>query len=113
MPQHGVEASGAWSAFDLNPAAFRDLAETRAARATSIADVAARTSCSCPCRAGQVSVCLGDGGISASARPGTAVVDLSTTSAIAREVERELAEPGIAFADAPVARTREAARRAS
>ena len=40
------------------------------------------------------------------------VVDLSTTEvAVARNVARKLAEAGSAFADAPVARTREAAQR--
>jgi 3-hydroxyisobutyrate dehydrogenase-like beta-hydroxyacid dehydrogenase len=102
-------------AFDLDSAAFSALAETRAERATSIAELARAADIvflSLPGGAQVKSVCLGDGGISASARPGTAVVDLSTTSVdLAREVERELAAFGIAFADAPVARTREAAQK--
>lgn len=48
--------------------------------------------------------------IAVNARPGAVVVDLSTTSvAEARAVAAQLAESGIAFADAPVARTRQAA----
>jgi len=48
----------------------------------------------------------------ASARPGTLVVDLSTTPVgLARAVAARLEAAGLAFADAPVARTREAAQR--
>ncbi|PLK27005.1 2-hydroxy-3-oxopropionate reductase [Novosphingobium sp. TH158] len=48
--------------------------------------------------------------IAAHAASGTTVVDLSTTAVVdAREVAAMLAEKGIAFADAPVARTRQAA----
>ena len=48
--------------------------------------------------------------IAAAAAPGTIVVDLSTTSvAEARAVAASLAAKGIRFADAPVARTRQAA----
>ena len=44
-------------------------------------------------------------------RPGAVVIDLSTTSvAEARAIAGKLAAKGIAFADAPVARTREAAQ---
>jgi len=44
--------------------------------------------------------------------PGSAIVDLSTTPvAVARKVSAALARKNIAFADAPVARTREAAQR--
>jgi len=57
-------------------------------------------------------VCIQPGGLSSADRqPGT-VVDLSTTSvATARKVSEVLAKKGVAFADAPVARTREAAQR--
>lgn len=48
--------------------------------------------------------------IAAVAAPGTLVVDLSTTSvAEARDIAASLAEQGVRFADAPVARTRQAA----
>lgn len=48
--------------------------------------------------------------IAAVAAPGTLVVDLSTTSvAEARTIAASLAEQGLRFADAPVARTRQAA----
>jgi len=48
--------------------------------------------------------------IAAHARPGTVVIDLSTTGvAEARAVAAKLGEKGMLFADAPVARTRQAA----
>lgn len=48
--------------------------------------------------------------IAASGKPGTIVVDMSTTAvADARSVAAELAKVGMLFADAPVARTRQAA----
>jgi len=56
-------------------------------------------------------VCFGDGGIAGAARRGAIVVDLSTTAvAEARAVGARLQAAGIQFADAPVARTREAAQ---
>ncbi len=52
------------------------------------------------------------GAIAQAARPGTTVVDLSTTPvALARAVAGLLKDNGFDFADAPVARTREAAQR--
>ncbi len=55
-------------------------------------------------------VCLGDDGIVRHARPGTTVVDFSTSPVeLTREIAERLAVSGIAFADAPVARTRQAA----
>lgn len=48
-------------------------------------------------------VMLGDGGVVASAAPGTLVVDSSTnTPAMAREVARAAADRGLAYLDAPV-----------
>lgn len=100
-------------AFDLNAASFETLADTRHERAASVADLARDCDIvflSLPGGAQVKSVCLGDGGIRGAARPGMAVVDLSTTSVdLAHEMERELATHGVAFADAPVARTRDAA----
>jgi 3-hydroxyisobutyrate dehydrogenase-like beta-hydroxyacid dehydrogenase len=102
-------------AFDLHPAAFDAVAGTRAERAASIAEVASTADIiflSLPGGPQVKAVCLGEGGISASARRGTVVIDLSTTSVeVAREMERELAAFDVAFADAPVARTREAAQK--
>ncbi len=55
-------------------------------------------------------VCLGGGGILAKVRAGVTVVDLSTAPvALARRLHAEFGAKGCAFADAPVARTRQAA----
>lgn len=102
-------------AFDLDASAFDLLRDTRAERRDSAAAVAAEAEViflSLPGGPQVEAVCLGPGGISAHARAGTVVVDLSTTAvALARKVEAALEKSGIAFADAPVARTREAAQR--
>src|SRR5262249_57157484 len=56
-------------------------------------------------------VCLGEGGLAALVEPGRVVVDTSTCPvALARELERAFTARGAAFADAPVARTAQAAR---
>jgi 3-hydroxyisobutyrate dehydrogenase-like beta-hydroxyacid dehydrogenase len=57
-------------------------------------------------------VCLGAQGLAAESRLPAVIVDLSTTTVTAaRAVAERLSSKGIAFADAPVARTREAAQR--
>ena len=56
-------------------------------------------------------VCLGAGSLLTHLRPGACVVDLSTTPVnVARDLEARFSARGIQFADAPVARTREAAK---
>ncbi|UYN97679.1 MAG: NAD(P)-dependent oxidoreductase [Enhydrobacter sp.] len=55
-------------------------------------------------------VCLGEGGLVWKARPGWSVIDLSTAPvSLARRLYAEFEGKGTAFADAPVARTRQAA----
>ena len=102
-------------AFDLHSAAYEAIIGTRAEHAASVAEVARVADMvflSLPGGAQVKKVCLGEDGISSAARRGMAVIDLSTTPVeLAREMERELAAFGIAFADAPVARTREAAQK--
>jgi 3-hydroxyisobutyrate dehydrogenase-like beta-hydroxyacid dehydrogenase len=102
-------------AFDTNPAAAEALADTKARLAASIAEVAAGADIvflSLPGGAQVEQVCLGPEGLAAGTRKPQVIVDLSTTTvASARAVAAKLAELGIAFADAPVARTREAAQR--
>ncbi len=102
-------------AFDLDANAVKALADTAAEPAASIADIAAAADViflSLPGDAQVRAVCGPDGPVAAAARSGTTVVDLSTTSvAGAREIGAFLAARGISFADAPVARTREAAQR--
>jgi len=101
-------------AFDLNPAAVRAVLESGARAASSIAEVAAAADVvflSLPGGKQVEEVCLGDDGIAAAGRRGLVVVDLSTTSvAEARAIGARLAAVGMEFVDAPVARTREAAR---
>ncbi|HUD30251.1 MAG TPA: NAD(P)-dependent oxidoreductase [Novosphingobium sp.] len=102
--------AGALHAFDMNPEALAVQAGHGAVPAGSVGEVA---------RAADVIFLSLPGGrqvravceeIAAHAAPGTTVVDLSTTSvAEAREVAAMLASRGLAFADAPVARTRQAA----
>jgi 3-hydroxyisobutyrate dehydrogenase-like beta-hydroxyacid dehydrogenase len=56
-------------------------------------------------------VCLEPGGLVGAVRAGQTVVDTSTCPVpLAREIARRFAERGVAFADAPVARTAQAAR---
>lgn len=102
-------------AFDLNDAAFALLSDTKAQRANSISDVAARADIvflSLPGGPQVQQVCLGPDGLSAGQPRVRTIVDLSTTTvASAREVAKALKETGIEFVDAPVARTREAAQR--
>src|SRR5690606_2408705 len=101
-------------AFDVAPAAIEAVAQAGAVPAASIADVAAAADIvflSLPGGQQVEHVCLGTDGLAAAARPGALIVDLSTTSvADARRIASALAERGVQFADAPVARTRQAAQ---
>ncbi len=102
-------------AFDLSADARAALADTRAHAAGSVAEVweeADAVFLSLPGGKQVEAVCLGSDGVFARARKPGVVVDLSTTSvATAREVGEKLATVGVLFADAPVARTREAAQK--
>ena len=99
--------------FDLRPDAVAALADAGVQPATSIADVMQRCDIvflSLPGEREVRAVCTGDDGVFANARPGTTVVDTSTTLvSTTREVGARAAELGIDFLDAPVTRTREAA----
>ena len=102
------------NAFDLNPDRLRDLAEAGARPTASIAEVAAASDViflSLPGGTQVEEVCFGKDSIACAGRPGSIVVDLSTTSVVeARAVGARLAAVEMEFADAPVARTREAAQ---
>jgi 3-hydroxyisobutyrate dehydrogenase-like beta-hydroxyacid dehydrogenase len=102
-------------AFDMNSAAFAALEGTKARRAPTLEDVADQADLvflSLPGAQQVEQVCLGSQGLAGVARPPSVIVDLSTTTvAVARDVGERLSSKGIAFADAPVARTREAAQR--
>ena len=100
-------------AFDQDTAA-RAAAAAAGARATgSIAELAAASDIvflSLPGGTQVEEVCFGEDGIAPAGGTGVVVVDLGTTSvATTRAVGTRLAAAGIEFADAPVARTREAA----
>lgn len=109
--KHGGEVI----AFDVSAGAFAALEGTRARRAKSLVEVAEQADVvflSLPGAAQVEQVCLGPEGLGSTSPPPSIVVDLSTTTVeVARSVAERLAPKGIAFADAPVARTREAAQR--
>lgn len=96
--------------FDMVPEAVAAQVAHGALASASVADVARAASViflSLPGGKQVRSVCAE---IAEHAAPGTVVVDLSTTAvADAREVAASLAAKGLGFADAPVARTRQAA----
>ena len=100
-------------AFDLDAAPLERLAQAGVARAHAAGEVAERAQViflSLPGGAEVSSVCQGADGLLANAMAGACVVDLSTAPvALARELHGKFAARGIEFADAPVARTRQAA----
>jgi 3-hydroxyisobutyrate dehydrogenase-like beta-hydroxyacid dehydrogenase len=102
-------------AFDAFETAFESISDTRVERAGSLAELGAAADIvflSLPGGPQVEAVCLGNGGIAAGHHRPSTIVDLSTTTVeSARSVASGLAGLGIAFADAPVARTREAAQR--
>ena len=104
---------GPVTAYDLDPAPLKRLADDGAEIALSIAalaEVADLIFLSLPSGHEVRAVCLGDGGLIEHVGTGRTVVDTSTAPpALARELESAFAARGIAFADAPIARTRQAA----
>lgn len=102
-------------AFDLLPQAFEILKETKAKFVHRLEDVWAAADVvflSLPGGPQVESVCIGAGGILTQPRKPKIVVDMSTAPvATARKVATALNTAGVAFGDAPVARTREAAQR--
>jgi 3-hydroxyisobutyrate dehydrogenase-like beta-hydroxyacid dehydrogenase len=97
---------------DREAAAMAALSDTKAKAANSLEALAAAVDViflSLPGGPQVEAVCAA---IQGAARKGTVVVDLSTTPvAVARAVGGRLKTAGLVFADAPVARTREAAQR--
>lgn len=97
-------------AFDLNPEALAAQVANGAIAAGSVVDIAKAASViflSLPGGRQVDAVCTE---IAEHAAPGTVVIDLSTTGvADARSVAAKLAAAGMEFADAPVARARQAA----
>jgi len=96
--------------YDMSADAVAECVAAGAVAAGSVADVARVAGVIFLSLPGGKQVAAVCDEIAANAPAGTVVVDLSTTSvADARAVAAALAEKGIAFADAPVARTRAAA----
>jgi 3-hydroxyisobutyrate dehydrogenase-like beta-hydroxyacid dehydrogenase len=110
-----LKHAGEVIAFDMNAQAFEVLQGTKAKRAGTVAELAAVADIvflSLPGGPQVEQVSLGDEGLTSAARKPSVIVDLSTTTvAAARSIAAKLAERDVAFADAPVARTREAAQR--
>ena len=102
-------------AFDLAPDPLRRLGAEGAGVAASAAALVAQSDyvfLSLPSGAHVEALCEGEQGIVAAARPGQTFVDLGTSPvSLARALARRFAEKGASFADAPVARTREAAQK--
>jgi 3-hydroxyisobutyrate dehydrogenase-like beta-hydroxyacid dehydrogenase len=99
--------------YDREPTRLAPLVEAGATGAGSVAEVAAKADLlllSLPGGPEVLSVLFDDDGVVQHARPGTLVVDLSTTPVeVARSAHERLEERGLRFLDAPVARTRKAA----
>jgi 3-hydroxyisobutyrate dehydrogenase-like beta-hydroxyacid dehydrogenase len=110
-----LKHSGDVVAFDLNSAAFAALDGTEARRAQTLEELAQQADIvflSLPGGEQVEQVCLGPQGLTSVAQLPSVIVDLSTTTvASARSLAERLSSKGVAFADAPVARTREAAQR--
>ena len=102
------------AAFDLDPAPLGRLASGGVRACASVAEVAARADVvflSLPSAAEVEAVCLGPAGIAAAGGRTRLIVDMSTCAVEAtRQIGSRLAAGGIAFLDAPVARTRAAAQ---
>lgn len=110
-----VKHAGDVLAFDTNSAAFEILEGTKGKRRASIQEIGDQADIvflSLPGGPAVQQVCLGAEGLLSGSPRVRVIVDLSTTTVdVARKVAAALAERGVAFADAPVARTREAAQR--
>ncbi len=101
-------------AWDTRPEPLAALAEAGVSNAGSTAAVAREADLvflSLPGEPEVREVCLGEDGILGHGRAGQTVVDLSTVPPrVSREAAEAFAARGIDFADAPVARTRQAAQ---
>ena len=104
---------GPVTVYDLDPAPLERLAADGAEIAPSIAALAEAADLiflSLPSGREVRAVCLGGGGLIEHLGAGRTVVDTSTAPpGLARELESAFAARSIAFADAPIARTRQAA----
>jgi hypothetical protein len=98
---------------DLAAAPVERLAAEGVIRGRSVREIAGQADViflSLPSGAEVEAVCSGDAGLVAMAQAGQTIVDLGTSPvALARSLAERFAAKGAEFADAPVARTREAA----
>jgi len=110
-----LKHDGELLAFDTSASAFQAVEGTKARRVASLGELAAQADIvflSLPGGPAVEAVCLGENGLTSAARRPQVIVDLSTTTvASARGVAERLGAQDVQFADAPVARTREAAQR--
>ena len=101
-------------AFDIDLDALAQMDESGVTPAESVRDVAEHADIvflSLPGGQQVNAVCMGAGSLLTHLKPGGLVVDFSTTPVnLAREVSARFLARGIQFVDAPVARTREAAK---
>lgn len=101
-------------AFDLRPEPLQRASEDGVESAASLADLAARADViflSLPGESEVRTVVLGPNGLATHVHSGQTVVDTSTCPVpLAQELSETFAAKGVAFADAPVARTAQAAR---
>lgn len=99
--------------FDLNPEPVSRLVAVGGAAAASIAHIAGSVDLlflSLPGGAEVESVLTSADGVLSHARPGSTIIDLSTSEVtLTRTLAARAAQSGVRYADAPVARTREAA----
>ena len=103
---------GAVLAFDLSEDALKAVEEAGARRVPSVEELAVQADVIFLSLPGGPQVAAVSASIAAAKGRCSVLVDLSTTPvATARKVAADLALQGIAFADAPVARTREAAQK--
>jgi 3-hydroxyisobutyrate dehydrogenase len=103
--------------YDVVPERMRACVEAGAEAGASVGDVVDRADMVFICVPGEPQVrevCFGDDGLIAHARRGQTIVDMTTaTVEVDREVAAALAERGVGFADAPVARGVPAAENAT
>jgi 3-hydroxyisobutyrate dehydrogenase-like beta-hydroxyacid dehydrogenase len=101
--------------FDLDPAPLARLKAQGVEAAASVREIAQECDLvflSLPGVPEVETVCAGPSGLMLHARAGSYVIDLSTTTvALARELHSRFDARGVHFADAPIARTREAAEK--
>lgn len=107
--------SGSLFVYDTFAEAVEALSDTKAQPVATLAELASKSDIvflSLPGGPQVEQVCVGNDSLTSSKGRPSVIVDLSTTTvAVARSVAEHLAGVGVAFADAPVARTREAAQR--